>query len=92
MLLIIAVYIIGAVISYGIASWCQYMIDAPYLKHLQPSYLKPWHNSITIFMSCLSWLGVIVLTVDSKKRYGKIGLMYSYKKLWNNWKQQKPKL
>lgn len=92
MLLLIALYIIGAVISYGIASWYQYMVDAPYLKHLQPSYLKPWHNWLTLFMSGLSWLGVIVLLGDSQKRYGKIGLMYSYKKMWQQWNQQNSKL
>ena len=82
---IILVYLLGAVASFGVATWIYERSQLPYAKHLQPNYLKSWHNPFALVVSCFSWLGVIVFASVAKQTYGSFGFRYNYKKLWEQW-------
>jgi hypothetical protein len=83
----IFIYIIGIPIALSLATGLQHFIDLPYVKHLQPSYLKPWHNRLALCMSSLSWLGVIVLTFYQISKFKRVKVRFSYKELWDKWNE-----
>jgi hypothetical protein len=77
------IYLIGCLISFGITTDLQYGIDIRYVKQLQPTYQKPWHNPLTMATLWFSWLGVIVFGIVELNVYGRLGLKYSFKPLWD---------
>ena len=82
MIILILIYLIGCLISFGITTSLQYRIDIQYVKHLQPEYQSPWHSPIIAICTWFSWLGVIVFGIVAVSIFGKITLKYSFKPLW----------
>ena len=86
-LLIILLYTLGFFITLGVSTWFEYKASVPYIKNLQPEYKSIWSNPYALSISAFSWIGVIVMCAWSYNKFKDVGMLYSYKELWERWNQ-----
>lgn len=79
--IIIILYIIGCILSYGRLTASTYIIDEEFIKFIPPT---PAYLTISI-LSLFSWLafiaGIFVYFENNEHYFFK----WSYKPLWNEW-------
>lgn len=86
-IIIIVLYIIGAVLSFGRVVGSSYGIEEYYIEYLPCSFKSPFFP-FSVFVTSVSWIGflagIIIYWAESEKYFFK----WSFKPLIEKWKKQ----